>query len=424
MLAPDAAVPHRDALLDERLVASLLSGRLHAGTVGSCRCEYAKYRVGESLRVVYRRRRPPRRGAGFAPGAGEAAYGRALATAVPAPPLRAVVHVPELDAVFWAFPNDRRLTTLPLLAGRSPLARPAGRRPRDAAARRLRCRAFGERRVPRRGRAACSPTRRSTPATARSASGAASRRAGGRRRPARAARDRRLGARRGAGARAVAGRRLDTLPARELAGRARAARQRRSPTLHERSRPPSAGSRRLDAERLASAVGVIARARPDAGRAGGAAARRACSSAATTPPARRSACTATRTCATRSLDGERVALIDLEDAAGGPGGGRPRAGARTAAAARVRPDRGRRRARARDALLDGYAAVRPPPGRAGAALAHRRRRCSRASRCPPSTASAPPVLRRLGRCCEPRRLPMSRRRRCSSTASTRSASAT
>ena len=124
MLAPDPAVPHRDELLDGDRVAELLSGRLLDGEpVESCRRKFAKYRVGDGLRVVYRIVAGGRdhhvAARGFAPGASAVAYHRALSAAVPAPPLRPVVHVPELDAVFWTFPNDRRLTTLPLLAGRS-----------------------------------------------------------------------------------------------------------------------------------------------------------------------------------------------------------------------------------------------------------------------------------------------------------------
>src|SRR5688500_11359689 len=123
MLAPDPAVPHRDDLLDGRRVAELLSGRLLDERVSACERRFAKYRVGDGLRVVYRvavdgvERHVAARG--FPAGAGAAAYRRALTAAVPAPPLRPVVHVPELEAVFWTFPNDRRLTTLPLLAGRS-----------------------------------------------------------------------------------------------------------------------------------------------------------------------------------------------------------------------------------------------------------------------------------------------------------------
>src|SRR6185295_11494796 len=89
------------------------------------RCErvYAKYRVGESLRVVYRVELDglPHHVAtrGFRRGESAGAYRRALASAIPAPPLPCVVHLPELDAVFWSFPNDRKLSTLPLLAGRS-----------------------------------------------------------------------------------------------------------------------------------------------------------------------------------------------------------------------------------------------------------------------------------------------------------------
>jgi aminoglycoside phosphotransferase len=123
-LAPDPAVPARDALLRADVVARL------AGAAGA-RGErvYAKYRVGESLRVVHRIEvggRGHHVSARTFPDS-QAAYERALGSAVPAP-LRPVVHLPELGAVLWSFPNDRRLEALPLLRpGSVALTRLLGR---------------------------------------------------------------------------------------------------------------------------------------------------------------------------------------------------------------------------------------------------------------------------------------------------------
>ena len=353
MLAPDAAVPHRDALLDERLVASLLSGRLHAGTVGSCRCEYAKYRVGESLRVVYRVGDRHVAARCFAPGAGEAAYRRALATAVPAAPLRAVVHVPEIEAVFWAFPNDRRLTTLPLLAGRSrSLDRLVGERvtPRLVAY----C-------AERSASAECAGEDGQVLAYAKVHAGDGAERERRSLEGARAAGDGFLRVPRVIGAsaldgalavEAVAGRRLDSLPARELPaalellGAALA-------TLHERSRPPERRFTRLDVERLAKAAGVIARARPDAGPAAARLSARLLERRddAAGPPV---ALHGDANLRNALLEGRRITLIDFEDASAGPAAADL---GQVLARLRAAPVDGGERA-----LLDGYASVRPLPG--------------------------------------------------------------
>ena len=54
-LAPDPAVPRRNALLRPLTMAEVLSQRLHGGVpVERCERTYVKYRVGDSLRVVYR----------------------------------------------------------------------------------------------------------------------------------------------------------------------------------------------------------------------------------------------------------------------------------------------------------------------------------------------------------------------------------
>ena len=55
LLAPDPAVPRRNSLLRPLTMAGVLSQRLHGGVpVERCERLYVKYRVGESLRAVYR----------------------------------------------------------------------------------------------------------------------------------------------------------------------------------------------------------------------------------------------------------------------------------------------------------------------------------------------------------------------------------
>lgn len=119
-LSYDDAVRGRDALLALR-PAQL--GRVLGGVpVEAVERVRAKYRVGHSLRVLYRVAiggghryvvaRTFRR-----PGRAEAIYHEA--TAGP------VAHVPQLDAVFWTFPNDRKIVGLP---GLMRMARDQGSR--------------------------------------------------------------------------------------------------------------------------------------------------------------------------------------------------------------------------------------------------------------------------------------------------------
>ena len=355
MLAPDAAVPHRDAMLDGRVVARLLSGRLHAEPVGACRREYAKYRFGESLRVVYRVGAHRVAARCFEPGASHAAYQRALATAVPAPPLRAVVHVPELDAVFWAFPNDRRLTTLPLLAGRSgTLDRLVGERvtPRLVAY----C-------AERSASAECTGEDGRVRAYAKVHAGDGAERE---RRSLVAARaadggclrvPRVIGTAALDGAlavEAVSGRRLDTLPADELPAALRLLGAALA-TLHDRSPLPDTRFRRFDVERLAAAAGVIARARPDAGPAAAQLLARLLERRDDTagPPV---ALHGDANLRNAILDGGRITLIDFEDASAGPAAADL---GQLLARLRANPAAG-----AEQALLEGYASVRAAPGEA------------------------------------------------------------
>lgn len=105
LLAADPALPERDALLDPARVAARLG-------VERCRLVRAKYRIGESLRVVYR-----------IPGCSEAGAGALVsARAVPGP---------GGGARWWTFPDDRRLRGVEELlrppAAVAALARAGGR---------------------------------------------------------------------------------------------------------------------------------------------------------------------------------------------------------------------------------------------------------------------------------------------------------
>lgn len=121
-LAPDPRLPQRDLLLDEREVARRLSaslglrGRLQ---VNACERVRAKYRVGQSLRVLHRVRVEGRdytiAARTFNAGESRRAYERAAHSAVECAPLRAVLRDAELETIFWTFPNDRKLAGLDVL---------------------------------------------------------------------------------------------------------------------------------------------------------------------------------------------------------------------------------------------------------------------------------------------------------------------
>ena len=121
-LAPDRAVPARDVLLDGDEMAGRLSRLLGVDAplaIDRYERGRVKYKVGDSLRVVHELLvdGEPHLVASrtFAGDRSAAVYERAGAPAR-ASALRAVAHDPELGTVFWAFPNDRKLTTLGALA--------------------------------------------------------------------------------------------------------------------------------------------------------------------------------------------------------------------------------------------------------------------------------------------------------------------
>jgi aminoglycoside phosphotransferase (APT) family kinase protein len=117
--AADPALPCRDLLLDPDAAGEHLA-RLLGRPVDGCELVRVKYRIGESLRVTYRT------GPAelwtvrvFRGGDSAAAYRKAA--------VDGAVPDPALDAVWWAFPADRRLRDLagvlrpaPDLAGLAP----------------------------------------------------------------------------------------------------------------------------------------------------------------------------------------------------------------------------------------------------------------------------------------------------------------
>ena len=113
--AADPAIPQRDRLLDPDSVADQLS-RIshHDSTIESCRLRRVKYRIGESLRVVYD---VVADGRNFVMSArtfdNSAEVFRAAeldATRVLGMP--GVAHDPRTDTVWWTMPNDRKLRNL------------------------------------------------------------------------------------------------------------------------------------------------------------------------------------------------------------------------------------------------------------------------------------------------------------------------
>ncbi|MDZ4862339.1 MAG: aminoglycoside phosphotransferase family protein [Gemmatimonadota bacterium] len=122
LLAPDEALPARDQLLDTDVARSLVG--LHLGRPGGppitgCRRIKAKYRIGESLRVLFRVEV-----AGgshfvaarmFPGGRAHTVYREALCHAVDGGPLLPIGCDETSGTVFWTFPNDRRIRHLAAL---------------------------------------------------------------------------------------------------------------------------------------------------------------------------------------------------------------------------------------------------------------------------------------------------------------------
>ncbi len=341
ILAPDPAVPQRDALLDPARIAALF-GVERAERVN------AKYRVGESLRVAYRLDGEHTIAGRTFNGRSGQVYRRAAATALPAGDLPGVSHAAELETVFWAFPNDRRLTALRRLGDLDGL---------------VGCPVAGTRLV------AYAPERAATVQALDGAGrtvayvklhwDAADReRAAAEHASAAVGPDDphlRLPRVLGADEDAVA---LEPLPGDRLDGVRHLV-----PALHRlgaalarlhRIPPPARRFERVDAARLALAAQVIARARPDCAEAAHALLDRL-ADAPECEPVHLHGDTNLRNAL---VDGRRIALVDLEDAAAGPAAadlGFVIAGL-LAAQVQGRMTVARREA-LREALLSGYGAA-------------------------------------------------------------------
>lgn len=122
-LAPDPALPARDDLLDPHLVADLLCASLGSATSGAGQLDVrdaelirVKYRIGESLRVLYRVNVDGRRqlvtARMFTGGQSAAVHRKAVRNPLPCGGLRASALDVGRDTVWWSFPNDRRLVGL------------------------------------------------------------------------------------------------------------------------------------------------------------------------------------------------------------------------------------------------------------------------------------------------------------------------
>ena len=114
----DPVIPSRDLLLDRETVSEII-GRIthHEGAMEWCSLRRAKYRVGESMRVVYDviadGREYVMSARTFANCAG--AFHEAEANAEPVHGMPSVAHDPGTDTVWWTVPNDRKLRNLATL---------------------------------------------------------------------------------------------------------------------------------------------------------------------------------------------------------------------------------------------------------------------------------------------------------------------
>jgi len=108
LLAHDPALPQRDLLLDETVMTEYLS-RLIFG-IKDCERLRTKYRVGTSLRVLYELR-----GSGRSYRIAARAFPRTRRVTNQSTS-RVELNAPELNAMFWIFPHDRKIKNLTVLS--------------------------------------------------------------------------------------------------------------------------------------------------------------------------------------------------------------------------------------------------------------------------------------------------------------------
>jgi hypothetical protein len=114
LLANDPALPQRDVLVDEDVMAQYLSrliARYGDFDISHCERLRTKYRVGASLRVLYEVS-----GGGQSYRIAARAFPRSqqvtnTRTSTPE------IYAPELNTIFWVFPHDRKIKNLIVLSG-------------------------------------------------------------------------------------------------------------------------------------------------------------------------------------------------------------------------------------------------------------------------------------------------------------------
>src|SRR6185369_12964191 len=112
LLANDPALPQRDVLVDETVMAEYLSHLVaRRGDFGINTCERlrTKYRVGTSLRVLYEVS-----GGGHSYRIAARAFPRTQPVAKQFNST-SELHAPELNTIFWIFPHDRKIKHLAVL---------------------------------------------------------------------------------------------------------------------------------------------------------------------------------------------------------------------------------------------------------------------------------------------------------------------
>lgn len=122
LLASDASLPHRDTLLNEDLMGTLLLERvlgLKPASANRCRIQRVKYRFGKSIRVLFDVRFGNET-VKVAARTFDAARSSEMQAAKKAKVIGTAKSPcdffdPELNTAFWVFPNDRKLSNLGVL---------------------------------------------------------------------------------------------------------------------------------------------------------------------------------------------------------------------------------------------------------------------------------------------------------------------
>ena len=118
-LAGDPALPYRDVLLDPPTMRGLLASALgiHSVDIGEPAIARANYQVARSLRTVYRVTingdEHTIAARMFAGDKSAEVYRRSAPEAKDVAGIRGIAHDVAIGAVYWVFPNDRKIASLP-----------------------------------------------------------------------------------------------------------------------------------------------------------------------------------------------------------------------------------------------------------------------------------------------------------------------